>query len=56
MTLQLAPLVENRPFAFVTLSFLFVNLGDAVFSGSLVYYLTQVLHQSPASSSARFIL
>jgi sugar (glycoside-pentoside-hexuronide) transporter len=48
MTLQLAPLVENRPFAFVTLSFLFVNLGDAVFSGSLVYYLTQVLHQSPA--------
>lgn len=45
MTLQLAPLVENRPFAFVTLAFLFVNLGDAVFSGSLVYYLTEVMHR-----------
>jgi glycoside/pentoside/hexuronide:cation symporter, GPH family len=46
--LQLAPLAENRPFAFVTLSFLFVNLGDAVFSGSLVYYVTEVMHQNPA--------
>ena len=45
MTLQLAPLVENRPFAFVTLAFLFVNLGDAVFSGSLVYYITDVMHR-----------
>ncbi len=48
MTLQIAPLVENRPFAFVTLAFLFVNLGDAVFSGSLVYYVTQVMHRSAA--------
>ncbi|HVW70438.1 MAG TPA: MFS transporter [Steroidobacteraceae bacterium] len=48
MTLQLAPLVENRPFAFVTLSFLFVNLGDAVFSGSLVYYVTEVMHRNAA--------
>jgi glycoside/pentoside/hexuronide:cation symporter, GPH family len=48
MTLQIAPLVENRPFAFVTLSFLFVNLGDAVFSGSLVYYVTEVMHRNAA--------
>lgn len=46
MTLQLAPLAENRPFAFVTLSFLFVNIGDAVFSGSLLYYVTEVMHRS----------
>lgn len=46
MTLQIAPLVENRPFAFVTLSFLFVNLGDAVFGGSLVYYVTEVMHRN----------
>jgi len=46
MTLQVAPLVENRPFAFVTLTFLFVNLGDAVFSGSLVYYVTEVMHRN----------
>jgi len=45
MTLQLAPLLENRPFAFVTLAFLFVNLGDAIFSGSLVYYVTEVMHR-----------
>jgi GPH family glycoside/pentoside/hexuronide:cation symporter len=32
----------------VTLAFLFVNLGDAVFSGSLVYYVTRVLHSTPA--------
>lgn len=48
MTLQLAPLVENRPFALVTTSFLFVNLGDAVFSGSLVYYVTEVMHRNAA--------
>lgn len=48
MHLQVAPLVENRPFALVILSFLFVNLGDAVFSGSLVYYVTRVLHSTPA--------
>jgi GPH family glycoside/pentoside/hexuronide:cation symporter len=48
MRLQLAPLLENRPFAQVTTSFLFVNLGDAVFSGSLVYYVTRVLGSSPA--------
>lgn len=44
LTLQLAPIVENGPFASITLAFLFVNLGDAVFSGSLVYYVTEVLH------------
>jgi GPH family glycoside/pentoside/hexuronide:cation symporter len=54
MTLQLAPLVENRPFAFVTLSFLFVNLGDAVFSGSLVYYVTEVLHRNAALIAALY--
>jgi GPH family glycoside/pentoside/hexuronide:cation symporter len=46
--LQLAPIVENRPFASITLAFLFVNLGDAVFSGSLVYYVTEVMRKSPA--------
>jgi Na+/melibiose symporter-like transporter len=46
--LQLAPIAENRPFASITLAFLFVNLGDAVFSGSLVYYVTEVLRKSPA--------
>jgi sugar (glycoside-pentoside-hexuronide) transporter len=46
--LNLAPLVENKPFGFVTSSWLFVNLGDAVFSGSLVYYITDVMQGSPA--------
>jgi GPH family glycoside/pentoside/hexuronide:cation symporter len=44
--LELAPILENRPFAAITASFLFVNLGDAVFSGSLVYYVTEVMGQS----------
>jgi len=48
LTLNIAPLVENRPFAHVTVSFLFVNLGDAVFSGSLVYYVTEVMHRNAA--------
>jgi len=46
--LQIAPIIENRPFASITLAFLFVNLGDAVFSGSLVYYVTEVMRKSPA--------
>ena len=46
--LQIAPIIENRPFACITLAFLFVNLGDAVFSGSLVYYVTEVMRKSPA--------
>lgn len=46
--LQVGPLLENRPFTCVTLAFLFVNLGDAVFSGSLVYYVTQVLGRNAA--------
>jgi glycoside/pentoside/hexuronide:cation symporter, GPH family len=54
MTLQLAPLVENRPFAFVTVAFLFVNLGDAVFSGSLVYYITEVMHRNAALIGALY--
>jgi glycoside/pentoside/hexuronide:cation symporter, GPH family len=48
LTLNIAPILENRPFAAVTAAFLFVNLGDAVFSGSLVYFLTEVLHKSGA--------
>lgn len=48
LRLQLAPLLENGPFASITVAFLFVNLGDAVFSGSLVYYVTEVLQRSPA--------
>ena len=46
--LEFAPILENRPFAWITLAFLFVNLGDAVFSGSMVYYVTEVLRESPA--------
>ncbi len=46
LKLQLAPILENRPFAAITAAFLFVNLGDAVFSGSLVYYVTEVMQQS----------
>jgi glycoside/pentoside/hexuronide:cation symporter, GPH family len=47
--LELAPILENRPFAWITLAFLCVNLGDAVFSGSLVYYVTGVMHRGQAS-------
>jgi glycoside/pentoside/hexuronide:cation symporter, GPH family len=47
--LNLAPIFENRPFAWITLAFLCVNLGDAVFSGSLVYYVTRVMHRGQAS-------
>jgi glycoside/pentoside/hexuronide:cation symporter, GPH family len=47
--LDLAPILENRPFAWITLAFLFVNLGDAVFSGSLVYYVTGVMHRGQES-------
>jgi Na+/melibiose symporter-like transporter len=54
MSLQLAPLVENRPFALVTAAFLFVNLGDAVFSGSLVYYVTEVMHRNAALIGALY--
>jgi glycoside/pentoside/hexuronide:cation symporter, GPH family len=48
LTFQIAPLVENRPFGFVTLSFLLVNMGDAVFGGSLVYYVTEALQRNAA--------
>jgi len=43
-TTQFNALRGNRPFVFVTSAFLFVNVGDAVFAGSLVYYVTEVLH------------
>lgn len=46
--LNIAPILENKPFAAVTGAFLFVNLGDAVFSSSLVYFITEVLHKSGA--------
>lgn len=45
---QLETLAANRPLAWLSASFLFINVGDAVFSGSLVYYLTRILHRSPA--------
>lgn len=48
LTFQIAPLIENRPFGLVTLSFLLVNMGDAVFSGSLVYYVTETLQRNAA--------
>ncbi|HEX5460148.1 MAG TPA: MFS transporter [Steroidobacteraceae bacterium] len=46
---QLATLAGNRPLAWLSASFMLVNVGDAVFSGALVYYLTRVLGESPAA-------
>ncbi len=46
---QLATLAGNRPLAWLSASFLFVNVGDAVFSGALVYYLTRILGESPSA-------
>ena len=46
---QLATLAGNGPLAWLSTSFLFVNIGDAVFSGALVYYLTRILGESPAA-------
>jgi Na+/melibiose symporter-like transporter len=46
---QLATLAGNRPLAWLSASFLFVNLGDAVFSGALTFYLTRILGDSPAA-------
>ena len=46
---QLATLAGNGPLAWLSTSFLFVNVGDAVFSGALVYYLTRILGESPAA-------
>jgi len=46
---QVATLAGNRPLAWLSASFLMVNVGDAVFSGALVYYLTRILGESPAA-------
>ncbi len=46
---QVATLVENRPLTWLSASFLCVNVGDAVFSGALVYYLTRILGHSPSA-------
>lgn len=46
---QLATLADNRPLAWLSASFLMVNVGDAVFSGALVYYLTRILGESAAA-------
>ena len=46
---QLATMAGNRPLAWLSTSFLLVNVGDAVFSGALVYYLTRILGESPAA-------
>ncbi|HEY6517231.1 MAG TPA: MFS transporter [Steroidobacteraceae bacterium] len=46
---QLATLAGNRPLAWLSASFLFVNLGDTVFSGALAFYLTRILGDSPAA-------
>jgi Na+/melibiose symporter-like transporter len=51
---QFATLTANRPLAWLSLSFLFVNTGDAVFSGMLVYYLTRILGHSPAAIGALY--
>lgn len=49
LRVQLTTLAGNRPLAWLSTSFLFVNVGDAVFSGALVYYLTRILGESPAA-------
>ncbi|MHB8812190.1 MAG: MFS transporter [Steroidobacteraceae bacterium] len=46
---QLATLAGNGPLAWLSASFLFVNVGDAVFSGALTFFLTRVLGKSPAA-------
>lgn len=46
---QLATLADNRPLAWLSASFLLVNVGDAVFSGALTFYLTRILGKSPAA-------
>jgi GPH family glycoside/pentoside/hexuronide:cation symporter len=51
---QFATLAANRPLAWLSSSFLFVNVGDAVFSGTLVYYLTRILGHSPAAIGALY--
>jgi Na+/melibiose symporter-like transporter len=49
LRVQLATMAGNRPLAWLSASFLFINVGDAVFSGALVYYLTRILGESPAA-------
>jgi glycoside/pentoside/hexuronide:cation symporter, GPH family len=49
LRVQLETLAGNRPLAWLSTSFLFVNVGDAVFSGALVYYLTRILGESPSA-------
>ena len=51
---QFATLAANRPLAWLTSSFHLVNVGDAVFSGTLVYYLTRILGHSPAAIGALY--
>jgi len=46
---QLATLAANGPLAWLSASFLFVNVGDAVFSGALTFYLTRILGEGPAA-------
>lgn len=54
MRAQFATLAANRPLAWLSSSFLLVNVGDAVFSGTLVYYLTRILGHSPAAIGALY--
>lgn len=46
---QFTTLAANRPLTWLSSSFLLVNVGDAVFSGALVYFLTRILGRSPAA-------
>jgi Na+/melibiose symporter-like transporter len=46
---QLATLAGNWPLTWLATSFLFVNLGDTVFSGALTFYLTRILGDSPSA-------
>jgi glycoside/pentoside/hexuronide:cation symporter, GPH family len=51
---QWVALAKNKPLMSVTISFLFVNLGDALFSGSLVYFVTEILGRTPAVIGALY--
>jgi Na+/melibiose symporter-like transporter len=51
---QMTALAHNRPLLWVSGSFLLVNTGDAVFSGSLMYFVTRVLGRSPALIGALY--
>lgn len=46
---DLKALRTNNPLIWLSASYLFVNMGDAMFGGALVFYLTQVLDRSAST-------